>query len=132
MTIAETIIPFDFQYFFIMRIALFLSVALVLVSAGHLSSIPLSEQDGNGRVIGGEVAKDGEFPWQVSIRDIGTLGATHFCGGSIIDKEWILTTAYCCLNAVKYQLFTTNKFNVSSNEILNPIPSTSSDAEQKP
>ena len=62
------------------------------------------------------------FFWRSSLRDIGSLGATHFCGGSIIDKEWILTTAYCCLNAVNYQSLTTNKFKVSSNEILNPIP----------
>ena len=70
----------------------------------YLPSIPLSGQVGNGRVIGGEVSKDEEFPWQVSLRDIGSLGATNFCGGSIIDKEWILTTAYCCFKCNKLSI----------------------------
>jgi len=82
-----------------MRVALLLSAGLVLVSAGDLPSIPHSGKVGNGKIIGGEVAKDGEFPWQVSIRYSGSLGITHFCGGSIIDKDWILTTAWCCENS---------------------------------
>merc|ERR1719457_69634 len=53
-------------------------------------------QVGKGRIVGGEEAADGEFPWQVSLRQIGAIGATHFCGGSIIDENWIMTAAHCC------------------------------------
>ena len=80
-----------------MRVVLLLSAGLVAASA--IPSIPLKRQVGTGRIIGGETAEDGEFPWQVSIRYSGSLGITHFCGGSIIDKDWILTTAWCCENS---------------------------------
>ncbi|ERE90205.1 serine protease 55 [Cricetulus griseus] len=43
------------------------------------------------RIIGGQEAEVGEFPWQVSIQEKGH----HFCGGSIISEWWILTVAHC-------------------------------------
>ena len=60
----------------------------------------LCVQVGQGRIVGGEEAADGEFPWQVSLRSVGSIGATHFCGGSIIDQNWILTAAHCCAGQV--------------------------------
>ena len=36
-----------------------------------------------------------EFPWQVSIRSLGT----HFCGGAIINQNQVLTTASCVSDA---------------------------------
>jgi len=53
-------------------------------------------QVGKGRIVGGTEAADGEFPWQVSLRQIGSIGMTHFCGGSIVDENWIMTAAHCC------------------------------------
>jgi len=44
------------------------------------------------RVIGGECTNEGEFPWQVSIRD---EYFDSFCGGSLIDRKTILTAAHC-------------------------------------
>jgi len=61
-----------------------------------IPALPLSQQTGIGRIVGGELAADGEFPFQVSLRSIGALGATHFCGGSIISDTWIVTAAHCC------------------------------------
>jgi len=65
-----------------------------------LPALPVDKQRGRGGIVGGEVATDGEFPFQVSLRLIGAIGATHFCGGSVIDANWVLTAAHCCAGQI--------------------------------
>ncbi len=55
-------------------------------------------QDGSGsRVIGGELAADGAWPWQVGLMIAGYTVSpdSHFCGGSLILDQWVLTAAHC-------------------------------------
>merc|ERR550519_2764844 len=77
-----------------MRSLLLASLAVTATSAANIPSQPLP-----GLPLPEEAA-DGEFPWQVSLRTIGAIGSTHFCGGSIIDKDWILTAAHCCAGQI--------------------------------
>lgn len=47
----------------------------------------------NGRIVGGRDATIEEFPFMVSLLVIND----HFCGGSILNENTILTAAACTL-----------------------------------
>ncbi|KAL0972693.1 hypothetical protein UPYG_G00193570 [Umbra pygmaea] len=50
------------------------------------------------RIVGGQNADVGEFPWQVSLH-IKNMG--HVCGGSIINQQWLVTAAHCVQDDAK-------------------------------
>uniref|UniRef100_A0A8B9F609 Transmembrane serine protease 4 n=1 Tax=Amazona collaria TaxID=241587 RepID=A0A8B9F609_9PSIT len=62
-----------------------------------LLCLSLSHKKGCGesirtpRVLGGSPATIEAWPWQVSLQ----YKKEHICGGSIIDRSWILTAAHC-------------------------------------
>ncbi|XP_073691492.1 chymotrypsin-like protease CTRL-1 [Garra rufa] len=43
------------------------------------------------RIVGGNNATVGSWPWQVSIH----CGKGHICGGTLINKDWVLSAAHC-------------------------------------
>ncbi|KAF5285529.1 hypothetical protein FQA39_LY16594 [Lamprigera yunnana] len=52
------------------------------------------------RIVGGHFAEEGQFPYQVSLQD----GPDHFCGGSIIAPNTILTAAHCTFGRTPEQI----------------------------
>ena len=61
------------------------------------TALQIGPNNGGGsspRIIGGQEAPLGSVPHQVHLRQTNNLH--HLCGGSIIDADFILSTAHCC------------------------------------
>lgn len=52
---------------------------------------------GESRIVGGECAQPGDWPWQVGLYESGTDNGKDkfFCGGSVIARRFVLTAAHC-------------------------------------
>uniref|UniRef100_A0A8C4KGV0 Peptidase S1 domain-containing protein n=1 Tax=Dromaius novaehollandiae TaxID=8790 RepID=A0A8C4KGV0_DRONO len=66
-----------------------LKAALSLAGCGTRRQ--MTSFSGVERIAGGQLARDGEWPWQASIQ----LDGIHRCGASVISNTWLLTAAHC-------------------------------------
>jgi secreted trypsin-like serine protease len=76
------------------RLAVF--AALVVFTYGWESDCGRSKYSDAGglgqKIVGGQDARQNEFPWQVSMQ---SAFGSHYCGAIIIDRNWIMTAAHC-------------------------------------
>jgi secreted trypsin-like serine protease len=78
-----------------------LAIALVM---GLGAAVPVLAQDGEGKVgtqvVGGEPVPNGKYPFMTSIQaDTSDRPPykEHFCGGTLIDEDSVLTAAHCAV-----------------------------------
>ncbi|XP_076867494.1 elastase-1-like [Brachyhypopomus gauderio] len=70
-----------------------LQVLFLLAFAAH--ALGQTEPPKQNRIVGGNQANSQSWPWQASLRvQVGTC-YNHVCGGVLIRKQWVLTSAQC-------------------------------------
>jgi len=74
------------------------SVLLLIAVVCSVSGLPALYDD--ERIIGGDLAKPGNFSYVVSI----TENDRHFCGGFIYSNRWIVTAASCVVGKTASKL----------------------------
>ncbi|XP_037544049.1 serine protease 27-like [Nematolebias whitei] len=76
----------------VQRLVAWCAVMLILFCKGCHSQHPeCGRMVASSRIIGGQNAPVGSWPWQAVFKLYGSF----FCGGSLITNQWVLTAAHC-------------------------------------
>jgi secreted trypsin-like serine protease len=73
--------------FYVLILACVIAASSAQLNPPGCGKRPLS----NGKIVGGTEAIPGDWGWQVSMQYYGY----HYCGGSLINKNWVVLAAHC-------------------------------------
>ncbi|XP_070502423.1 trypsin alpha-4-like [Chironomus tepperi] len=84
-----------------------LLVAVTLIACSLAAVVPDATEteefkQWSGRIVGGNTATPGQFPYQASMRSAAN---SHFCGASIINHRWVVCAAHCTVNRLLANTF---------------------------
>lgn len=92
---------------------------LLLIGLIVTSSLSFAKgNDFHATIVGGSEAVVGEFPFIVSLQN----SSGHFCGASLIKKNWVLTAAHCVEGSSpkKVAIGLHDQKNVAKAEVIKP------------
>ncbi|HYO54633.1 trypsin-like serine protease [Archangium sp.] len=91
---------------------LLLGTAL-LAGCGPEDAVAPEERVGSEgqEIVGGTDASISTYPWQISFQDSTGF---HFCGGSILNANWILTAQHCVDEAAAYATSAPNTVRIAA------------------
>ncbi|XP_067998212.1 trypsin I-P1-like isoform X2 [Melanerpes formicivorus] len=81
---------------------------LLLAFVGVAVAYPISSHDDDDKIVGGYTCAENSVPYQVSLNS-----GYHFCGGSLISSQWVLSAGHCYKSRIQVQL---GKHNLAATE----------------
>ncbi|XP_066931149.1 chymotrypsinogen 2-like [Clytia hemisphaerica] len=51
--------------------------------------------NGQSKIVGGSESKPGYWPWQVQVDNTGRDNKRYWCGGTLLNEDWIMSAAHC-------------------------------------
>lgn len=77
-----------------------LSLAFLILAGGCLEMELTAEDEllaeDDLEIVGGTDANIADYPWQISFQ---TSSGSHFCGGSVLSADWVLTAQHCVVGS---------------------------------
>uniref|UniRef100_A0A3Q3LLH2 chymotrypsin n=1 Tax=Labrus bergylta TaxID=56723 RepID=A0A3Q3LLH2_9LABR len=93
---------------------------LAFVSAAYGCGTPAipPQVSGYARIVNGEEAVPHSWPWQVSLQQSSGF---HFCGGSLINENWVVTAAHCNVRTYHNVVLGEHNKGYGSNEAIQKL-----------